>query len=164
MAESATRTPNAKPIPDGYHTITAALTLSNAVEAIEFYKRAFGAVELARAPAPDGKKIWHAELQIGDSRLMLADEFPEMDPGSKSPLTLGGTPTNLHLYVEDATAFFERAVAAGATVTMPLDDVFWGDRYGKLLDPFGHSWAVAQHVEDVSMEEMYRRAEAFAQP
>lgn len=164
MAESAAQTGGVNPIRDGYHTITAALTLSNAVEAIEFYKRAFGAVEIDRAPSPDGKKIWHAELQIGDSRLTMADEFPEMDPGSKSPLTLGGTPINLHLSVEDANAFFERAVAAGATVTMPLADQFWGDRYGKLLDPFGHSWSVAQHVEDVSMEEMNRRAQAFAQP
>ncbi len=153
---------NVSPTPAGYHSLTPSLTVRNAAEAIEFYKRAFGAQELARMTAPDGKSIWHAELQIGDSRLMLNDEFPDMD-GSKAPPTVGGTPVNLHLYVPDADAVFNAAVAAGATVTMPLADMFWGDRYGRLLDPYGHDWAIATHIEDPSEEEMMQRVQEMSQ-
>ena len=112
-------------------------------------------------PAPDGQRIWHAELQIGDSHLMLADECPDMS-NVRAPKSLGGTATSLHLYVEDADALFQRAVDAGATVSMPLMDTFWGDRYGQVTDPFGHQWGIATHQEDVSEEEIQRRAEAFA--
>jgi uncharacterized glyoxalase superfamily protein PhnB len=150
-----------RPIPEGYHTLTPSLTVDDAAQAIDFYKRAFGATELARAPAPDGERIWHAELQIGDSRLMLLDEFPEMG-GCSAPKTLGGTTISLHLFVEDADAAFERAVDAGAAVEMPLQDAFWGDRYGKVRDPFGHVWSIATRKEEVSEEEQRRRAAAYA--
>jgi uncharacterized glyoxalase superfamily protein PhnB len=149
----------AQPIPKGHHTITPSLIVKGAAEAIEFYKRAFGAEELGRMPmpGPDGQvKIGHAELQIGDSRLFLADEFPThgvVGPNGSSPVTL-------HLYVTDADAVFNRAVAAGATVKMPLANMFWGDRYGKLVDPFGHSWSIGTHIEDVPHEEMPQRMAA----
>src|SRR5690349_611681 len=123
------------PVPEGYHTLTPVLTIDGAAAAIDFYTRAFGARELNRAVAPDGTRVWHAELQIGDSRLMLSDEFPDM--GARGPLSLGGSPASIHLYVEDVDGFVERAVSAGATLTMPLENQFWGDRYGKLTDPFG---------------------------
>jgi len=148
--------PKVKPIPDGYHTITPYLTIRGAAQAIEFYKKAFGAEELSRMTAPDGR-LGHAELRIGDSIFMLGDEFPEM--GGKGPQTLGGTPVGLFLYVNDVDAAFARATAAGAKVTMPLADMFWGDRYGKLADPFGHEWSLGTHKEDVKPEEMARRAE-----
>jgi PhnB protein len=152
----------AKPIPDGYHTITPHLVIKGASEAIEFYKRAFGAEELCRMPfpGPDGQvKLGHAELQIGNSRLFLADEFPEY--GSTGPN--GSSPVTIHLYVTDADAVFNRAVEAGATVSMPLADQFWGDRYGKLVDPFGHHWSIATHVEDLTPEQMEeRKAAAFS--
>jgi uncharacterized glyoxalase superfamily protein PhnB len=148
-----------QPIPEGYRTVTPSLTVRGAAQAIEFYTRAFGARELGRMPAPDGQRIWHAELQLGDTRLMLADEFPEM--GGQAPQALGGTAVCLHLYVDDADAVVQRAVDAGASVIQPLMDTFWGDRYGKLKDPFGHEWSVATHVEDVSEDEMRRRAEAM---
>jgi uncharacterized glyoxalase superfamily protein PhnB len=144
-----------KPVPDGYHTLTPYLVIRDAAKAIEFYKKAFGAKETFRMPGPGGK-IMHAELQIGDSMLMLAEEMPEY--GAKSPQALGGSPVNVFLYVEDADKVFNQAVAAGATVTMPLADQFWGDRYGKLADPFGHQWSVATHKEDVAPEEMVKRA------
>jgi uncharacterized glyoxalase superfamily protein PhnB len=137
----ATPEPAVSPIPEGYHTITPYLVVNGAADAIEFYTRAFGAIEIDRATTPDGTKIMNASIQIGDSRIMLNDEFPEMN--CKGPLSLGGSPFNLHLYVEDADAVFERAVAAGATVTMPISDAFWGDRYGSLTDPFGHNWGIA---------------------
>src|SRR5712664_2199221 len=121
---AATAARGVRPVPEGYHTLTPVLTLDGAAEAIDFYVRAFGARELNRAVAPDGTRIWHAELQIGDSRLMLSDEFPDMG-GSRGPKALGGTAGSIHLYVEDVDAFFARAVAAGATVTMPLADQFW---------------------------------------
>ena len=161
MTETAGTAQSVRPIPEGYHSVTPALIVDNAAEAIEFYKRAFGAQELGRMPAPDGQRIWHAELQIGDSRLMLSDEFPDMSE-SRAPKSLGGTASSLHIYVEDADAVFQRAVDAGGTVLMPLGDVFWGDRYGMLSDPFGHHWGIATHREDVSDEEMHRRAQAFA--
>jgi PhnB protein len=160
MTQSTTVTHPVRPIPEGYHSVTPALLVRGGAQAIDFYTRAFGARELGRMPAPDGQRIWHAELQIGDARLMLADEFPDM--GGHAPESLGGTPVCLHLYVEDADAAVQRAVDAGATVIQPLMDAFWGDRYGRIKDPFGHEWSVATHIEDVSEEEMRRRAEAFA--
>ena len=161
MTQIASSAQAVRPIPEGYHTLTPALIVHNAAEAIEFYKRAFGAQELGRMAAPDGQRVWHAELQIGDSRLMLGDEFPDMGD-CRAPTSLGGTATSLHLYVEDADAVFQRAVDAGATVSMPLMDAFWGDRYGKVTDPFGHQWAIAARQEEVSEEEIARRAQAFA--
>lgn len=150
-----------RPIPEGYHTLTPALIVNNAAAAIEFYKRGFGAEELGRMSAPDGQKVFHAEIRIGDSKVMLADEFPEMGD-CLSPTSIGGTASSLHIYVEDADAVFQRAVEAGATVAMPLMDAFWGDRFGKLIDPFGHHWSIATHIEDVTEEEMHRRAVAFS--
>jgi PhnB protein len=154
----------AHPIPDGQHAITPHLVIKGASEAIEFYKRAFGAEELHRMPmpGPDGQvRLGHAALQIGDSRLFLADEFPEY--GSNGPN--GSSPVSIHLYVTDANAVFGRAVEAGATVTMPLADMFWGDRYGKLVDPFGHHWSIATHLEDLTPEQMAERmAGACAKP
>jgi PhnB protein len=144
-----------KAVPDGYHTVTPYLVIRDAAKAIEFYKKAFDAKETFRMPGPGGK-IMHAELEIGDSKVMLGEEMPEH--GAKSPQALGGSPVNVFLYVEDADKVFQQAVAAGARVTMPLADQFWGDRYGKLADPFGHQWSVATHKEDVAPEEMAKRA------
>ena len=146
-----------KPIPDGYHTATPYLIVTGAASALEFYKQAFGAVELFRMAAPDGR-IGHAEMQIGDSRIMLADEFPDM--GFRSPQSLGGTPVGLMLYVEDVDARFSRAVAAGAKVVRPVKDQFYGDRSGTLTDPFGHSWTLATHIEDLTMAEVQKRSES----
>lgn len=148
------------PIPAGQHSITPHLIIKGASEAIEFYKRAFGAEEISRMPFPgkDGAmKLGHAELMIGDSKLFLADEFPEqggVGPGQTSPVTL-------HLYVTDADATFAQAVKAGATVRMPLADMFWGDRYGQVIDPFGHHWSIAEHVEDLTPEQMQKKMAAF---
>ena len=141
------------------NTVTPHLVCKGAAKAIEFYKKAFGAEERFRLDTPDKKKILHAALSIGGSAIMLADEFP--DWGSVGPETLKGTPVVIHLYVEDADSVFDQAVRAGATVTMPLQDMFWGDRYGQLRDPFGHSWSVATHVRDVSLEEMEQAAKAM---
>ena len=143
--------PQVKPIPDGLHTVTPHLVCAGAADAIEFYKKAFNAVETIRLPGPQGK-LMHAAIRIGDSAVMLVDEFPDM--GAFGPKWLKGSPVTIHLYVEDVDAFVERAVAAGAKITMPLEDMFWGDRYCKLEDPFGHHWSVATHVRDVSPEEM----------
>ena len=143
--------PAAKPIPDGMHSITPHLVCAGAADAIEFYKKAFGAVEVMRMPGPGGK-IVHACVRIGDSQLFLVDEFP--DWGSVGPQSLQHSPVTLHLQVENADAAFEKAVAAGCTVTMPLADAFWGDRYGQLKDPFGHSWSIAHHIRDMSPEEI----------
>lgn len=161
MTETASAARSVRPIPEGYHSLTPSLVVHNAAEAIEFYKRAFGARELFRMPAPDGQHIWHAELQIGDSRLMLGDEFPDMGE-CRAPTSLGGTTSSLNIYVEDADAVFQRAVDAGAKVSMPLMDAFWGDRYGTVTDPFGHQWGIMTHQEDVSEEEMERRMKAHA--
>jgi PhnB protein len=144
-------TSKVKPIPEGMHSVTPHLVCAGAAEAIEFYKQAFGAVEQARLPGPQGK-LMHAMIRIGDSAVMLVDEMPEW--GALGPKALKGTPVTIHLYVDDADAFVARAVKAGAKVTMPVADMFWGDRYGKLEDPFGHHWSVGTHVRDVSMEEM----------
>jgi PhnB protein len=145
---------NVRPIPEGYHSISPAITCKNAAAAIDFYKEAFGATEINRMLGPGGM-VMHAELRVGDSVIFVSDEFPGM---SAAPAP-GATPSSyLFLYTENADATFNRAVAAGATVSMPIADMFWGDRYGKLTDPFGHSWGVATHVEDVSPEEMERRS------
>jgi PhnB protein len=146
-----------KPIPDGYHTATPYLIIGGAAKAIEFYKQAFGAQELFRMADPSGK-IGHAEIKIGDSPIMLADEHPEM--GHKGPKSLGGSPVSLMLYLRDVDAVVAQAVAAGATVVRPVENQFYGDRSGTLTDPFGHIWTVSTHVEDVPPEEMKRRAEA----
>ena len=143
------------PIPPGNNTVTPGLIVKDGLKAIEFYKTAFGAKELGVSTGPDGKGVMHAELQIGDSKVYLGDEMPDM--GALSPQTLGGSPVSLNLYVEDCDAVIAKAVAAGAKVTMPAADMFWGDRYGKITDPFGHNWGVATHIEDVSKEEMDRR-------
>jgi PhnB protein len=146
-----------KPIPEGYHSITPYLIIRGAARAIEFYKKAFGATELFRFSAPGGK-IGHAEIKIGDSPIMLADEFAEM--GYHGPQSLGGSPVSIMLYVEDVDAVFNHAVDAGATVKEALQDKFYGDRTGTLTDPFGHRWHVSTHKEDVSIKEMERRAKA----
>ena len=146
-----------KPIPEGYHTATPYLIVNAAADAIEFYKKAFGAKEIMRMTQPDGK-IGHAEIKIGDSRVMLADEFPQM--GARSPQSLGGSPVSILLYVEDVDAMFTQAVAAGATVQRPVADQFYGDRTGGVTDPFGHVWYIATHKEDVSSEEMKKRVAA----
>lgn len=146
-----------KPIPEGYHTITPYLSVDNAEEAIEFYTRAFGAKETVRMSAPDGS-IGHAELELGDSRVMLSDPFP----GStvRPPSERGGTTASVFMYVEDVDAAFKQAVDAGATVTMELEDMFWGDRFGTVTDPFGHVWSMATHVEDLAPEEIEERGKA----
>ena len=140
-----------KTVPDGYHTLTPFLTVRDAARAIEFYKTAFGAEERGAAKSPDGK-IMHAELKIGDSIIMLSDEFPEF--GALSPQSSGGAGMGLHIYLDGVDAAFDRAVKAGAQVEMPVSDQFWGDRYGKLKDPFGHKWSIATHIKDMSADEM----------
>lgn len=145
-----------KPIPDGYRTITPTLTLDDAPAAIEFYKKAFGAEEVARSTGPDGK-IMHAEIRIGDSIVMVNDAVM----GGKGPKAFGGSPASLWLYVENCDAFFERAVAAGAKVEMALADMFWGDRFGSLLDPHGYRWSVATRKEDLTPQEIGQRADEF---
>jgi PhnB protein len=147
-----------KAVPEAYHTLTPHLVVKGAGQAIELYKKAFGAEEITRMPGPDGKSIMHAEMKIGDSRLFLVDEFPEM--GTQGPLGIGGTPVTIHAYVEDVDTVFNRAVAAGAQVRMPLEDAFWGDRYGQVTDPFGHRWSLATRKEDLTPEEISQRAQA----
>lgn len=142
--------PAVKPIPEGTHSLTPHLVCANAAAAIDFYKKAFGAVEEVRMPGPDGK-LMHASVRIGDSRLMLVDESPAW--GALGPKSLKGSPVTIHYAVENVDAVVERAVAAGAKVTMPVADMFWGDRYGQLEDPFGHHWSVATHIRDVNLEE-----------
>jgi PhnB protein len=146
-----------KPIPDDMHRITPHLICAGAAGAIEFYKRAFGAVEEARLPGQDGR-LMHAVIRIHGDAVMLVDEMPEW--GALSPKSLKGSPVTLHLYVEDVDAFVKRAVDAGAKLTMPVQDMFWGDRYGKIEDPFGHHWSVATHVRDVSLEEAQKAMHA----
>jgi PhnB protein len=146
-----------RPIPEGYHTVTPFLAVDDASAAIEFYERAFGARERMRMPMPDGR-IAHAELEIGDSVVMLSDPFPQGT--TRPPKELGGTTVGVFLYVEDIDAFVGRAADAGATVTVPPENMFWGDRFGQLSDPFGHQWQVATHVEDVAPDEMAERAKA----
>lgn len=150
-----------RPIPEGFHTLTPYLVVRGGGEAISFYEKAFGAREIYRMNGPDGS-VMHAELAIGDSRLMLGDENPEM--GAHSPAALGGSPVNLFLYVEDVDASFRRAIDAGCESLAAPEDMFWGDRYSKLRDPYGHSWSIATHIEDVSPEEMGRRARKLFAP
>jgi PhnB protein len=147
-----------KPIPDGYHTVTPYLIVKDAARALDFYKEAFGATASMCMAGPGGK-VMHAEIKIGDSAIMMADEFPEM--GARSPQTYGGTPVSLALYVEDVDTVAGQAIAAGAKVLRPVADQFYGDRTGTLEDPFGHVWTIATHKEDVTPEEMQRRSEAF---
>ena len=149
----------AKPIPEGMHSVTPHLVCAGAAAAIDFYKKAFGAVEHGRLPGPDGR-IMHAMLRIGDSAIMLVDEMPEW--GSLGPKALKGSPVTIHLYVDDADAFVKRAAQAGAKVTMPVAEQFWGDRYGRIEDPFGHHWSVATHVRDVTPEEMKQAMQKMA--
>lgn len=148
-----------KPIPLGYHTVTPYLFIKGAAAALAFYKKAFGAQEVMRLEQPDGR-IGHAEIKIGDSPVMLADEYPEM--GYRSPQSVGSTTMSIHLYVEDVDSMTSQAIAAGATVEKPVADQFYGDRTGTVKDPFGHLWSIATHKEDVSPEEMQRRIAAFA--
>jgi PhnB protein len=150
-----------KPVPDGYHTVTPYLIMRDAAKALEFYKAAFGAVELFRMADPSGK-VMHAEMRIGDSVIMLADEHPEFL--AVGPQTLGGTSVGILLYVPDVDARFRQAIAAGGREERPLKDQFYGDRSGTLVDPFGHKWTIATHVEDVSPDEMNRRVEAMMKP
>lgn len=148
-----------KPVPEGYHTVTPYLVIKGAAQAIDFYTRAFGAQEIFSMPGPDGR-IMHAEIKIGDSMIMLSDEAPEM--GAQSPQTLNGTPVGIFLYVEDVDATFKQAISAGAKEKVAVADMFWGDRFGSLTDPFGQQWNIATHKEDVAPEEMAKRAEAFS--
>jgi PhnB protein len=148
-----------KPIPKGYHAVTPYLSVQGAADAIAFYKKAFGAKEVMRMPGPGGT-IGHAEIQIGDSRIMLADEFPEMN--FRSPRAIGGTSVTIHLYVQDADKVAKKAVASGAKVLRPVADQFYGDRSGSLEDPFGHVWHIATHMEDIPMKELKKRAAAMA--
>lgn len=146
-----------KPIPDGYHSVTPYLYIDGAARAIDFYKQAFGAVEVMRLEASGGK-IGHAEIKIGDSHVMLADEFPDM--GARGPHTIGGTAVGLMVYLPDVDVVVDRAVKAGATLERPVENKFYGDRTGGIVDPFGHRWYIATHVEDVPPEEMDKRAAA----
>jgi PhnB protein len=150
-----------KPVPDGYHSATPYLIVDGASRALDFYKRVFGATERMRMPGPGGK-IGHAEIALGDSMIMLADEHPEM--GARGPRAFGGAAVSLHLYVPDVDATVEKAVAAGAKLLRPVQDKFYGDRTGTIEDPFGHHWHVATHKEDVPADEMARRAAAMAKP
>jgi PhnB protein len=146
------------PVPEGYHTLTPYLAVEDATAAIDFYQRAFGAKERVRMPGPDGM-IAHAELEIGDSKVMLADPFPQSS--TRPPKELGGTSVGIFVYVENVDEVFQKAVDAGATATMEPDDQFWGDRFGSVTDPFGHSWQISTHVEDVPPEEMEKRSKEW---
>lgn len=146
-----------QPIPEGYHTVTPYLTVRNAAAALDFYKRAFGAEEIFRMADPQGK-VGHAEIRIGDSAIMMSDEYPEMD--ARGPETIGGSPVMMHLYVDDVDALVERAVAAGGKLERPVANQFYGDRAGMVVDPYGHKWWIASHVEDVPPEELKKRAAA----
>ena len=141
-----------QPIPEGYGTLTMYLSVKDGAAAIEFYKKAFGAEELCRMAGPDGKSVMHAELQFGNTRLMLGGEYP--GPGAKAPETVKGTTATVHMYVPDTDASFDRAMAAGATEMMKPMDMFWGDRMGKVADPFGHHWSIATHIKDLTPEEV----------
>ncbi len=148
----------ANPIPPGYHSVTPDLWVTGGLEAIEFYQKAFGARERSRMMDPDGRTVMHAELMIGDSTIMLADENPRNE--GKSPRSLGGSTVTLHLYVDDVDAVFSRALASGARQVMPLENTFWGDRFGEVADPFGHHWSIATHIQDVAPDEMMERMQA----
>jgi PhnB protein len=150
-------TTRVNPVPDGFHTVTPHLLVKGASQAIDFYKKAFGAEEVMRMPGPDGKLIMHAELKIGDSIVFIRDQFPDAVCGDSE--AAGRSRVSIHLYVKDADATFKAALEAGAKEEMPVSDMFWGDRFGSLVDPFGHQWSVATHIEDVTPEEMGRRAQ-----
>jgi PhnB protein len=147
-----------KPIPDGFHSLTPHIVVTDGAQAIELYKQAFGAQELSRLMTPDGKTVMHAQLKIGNSMLMLGSEFP---PNALSPKSRGGTSVFLHIYLADADTAFDRAVRAGCTVKMPVSDTFWGDRYGVVEDPFGHQWSIATHKHDFTQEQIAANAKAF---
>ena len=153
--------PLVQPIPPGYHTVSPHLAVRGGLEAMEFYKKAFNAEERGRFMTPDGKRLMHGELKIGDSIVMLGEE--SLQRGCPAPQSVGGTTVSLYLYVEDADRLFHQAMAAGAKSTMPLADMFWGDRAGTVMDPFGHQWTIATHKEDVSPEELKKRGQAFFQ-
>jgi len=157
IEQSNERNIMAKAIPDGFNTLTPHIIVQDATRAIDFYKKAFGAQEQTRHLAPDGKTVMHAQLKIGNSVLMLANEFP---PTAVSPKARGGTSVTLHIYVENVDAAFDRAVKAGCTVKMPLSDQFWGDRYGQLEDPFGHVWSIATHKVDLTEQQIAENAKA----
>ena len=148
----------AKPIPAGFHTLTPHLVVTNGAQAIEFYRQAFGALEVSRLLAPDGQVVMHAQLKIGDAMLMLGSEFP---PNALAPKSRGGTSVYLHLYLPDADAAFDRAVKAGCSIKMPLADTFWGDRYGVVEDPFGHQWSIATHRHDYTTDQIAANAKEF---
>jgi PhnB protein len=154
-------TTRTNPIPEGVHSVTPHLTVKGASEAIEFYKKAFGALELMRLPWPDGKLIMHARIIIGDSPIFITDEFPDMNCAG-SELS-GRSPVTIHLYVDDVDKTFKAALSAGAKETMPVANMFWGDRYGRLVDPFGHQWSLATHIEDLSPNEIGKRAQIACQ-
>lgn len=148
------------PVPKGYHSITPALSVNDSAKAIDFYKRAFNAEQRDICYGPDGKQVMHAEIKIGDSIIMMNDEFPQM--GCKGPLSLGGTPVSLYLYVENVDKVFDTAVKAGGKAIMPVADMFWGDRFGQIEDPFGHRWSIATHIADPTKEEMKKAQEEWA--
>lgn len=150
---------NVKAKPDQFHSLTPHLIVKGARQAIDFYKKAFGAEEICTMKGPDGENIIHGEIKIGDSILMLCDECPDM--GARLPQSIGGSPVSIHVYVDNVDQVFDRAVKAGAQVAMPVGDMFWGDRYGKLVDPFGHHWSIATHKEDLSPEEIEKRQKQF---
>ena len=157
-AQETSPSPKSKPMPAGMHTVTPHIICAGAAEAIEFYKKAFGATEMFRLPGPDGK-LMHGSIRIGDSAVMLAEENEKH--GIFGPKRLNGSPVIIHLYVEDADAFVARAAEAGANVTMPVAEMFWGDRYGRLQDPFGHMWSVSTHVRDVTPDEMKQAVQSM---
>ena len=151
-----------KPVPEGYHTVTPYLVVKDAKRALEYYRKAFGAETKMSMPSPDGR-VMHAEVRIGDSMVFVSDEFPEMAPKIRAPESTGGTVTgSIFLYVPDVDAVVKRAVDAGAKVTMPVADMFWGDRFGKVADPFGHHWGIATHKEDVTPQEMEKRSAEYS--
>ena len=150
-----------KSIPDGYHTVTPSFTFKDSKKAIDFYKKAFGAKVIDPMPDPSGRRTVHATMQIGSSIVMIGDEMPGAENCAKSAETLGSSPISLYIYMPDADATFKQAVAAGATVTMPIADMFWGDRRGSLKDPFGYSWMIATHKQDLTKEQIQKGAEAF---
>ena len=149
------------PIPAGFHSVTPYLTVPDCVEAMKYYSKALGAVEVMRMPGPGGQGTMHAEIKIGDSHVMMSDENPQWQ--SKSPSTLGGSPVSFMIYCEDVDAAYEKALAAGCTPVFPLSDMFWGDRMGKVLDPFGFQWSLATHVEDVPEDEMPARQQKWVE-
>ena len=145
----------ADPIPQGHEGIIPHLVVDDASKAIDFYKKAFGAEEICRMPSPDGQKLMHAEIKIGDHIVYVCDDFPEFSGGtSRTPKTLGASPVTIHMYVKDCDAAMAKAQKAGAVLSMPATDMFWGDRYGKVTDPFGHEWSLATHIKDMTAEEM----------